>query len=643
MVTRIFKESGLQEQFDRDGFVVLPLLNTEEVTKLTVFFHSLHQQAPSGFYSSVFSDNLEFKNSIKTFAEKIYASKVDSTFQGIRKLGASFLCKSPGAEGRMPVHQDWTVVDESKFCSITIWVPLVDTDESNGAIRVLRGSHKLTNTLRAPNVVSEYENVKDEIWNELETLPMKAGEAFVFNHALIHASSPNITSKERIAVAYGLIPLEAELFLYHKNENNKLEQYKMPDDMFLRYHNIGERATFGEKVGEFDYEEKQVNSLKLHHLLTKMRRERNMQPLFKDSAVLEFFEREGYAKIKVLDEKEIKELLDFYNSLDMKGEGEGYGITISLESKDKIFAERILSKIYEIALAKVASHFQNAKAHLASFIIKDANSKTIVPVHQDWSFIDEEDKYCSVTCWIPLVDVTFENGALGVIRGSHKFFTTYRPSPSPQSPVPLAEHIFTIFPYLKVVEMKAGEALVFDNRTFHGSPPNSSNHPRIAIGIGLTQKDAKLCHFYHKPGCTYKDKLLKYRIDPSFFRTYENATLSKMYDKGETIEGYPLEGEVPYAFPKFTADELIELVKEHGNEFNMHLGESLAKLFNYDINGTRKEDVPSQPVPVEFEKVEEIQAQQAAAEYVWIDDRSFFRKYTLGNILREMKKKILAE
>ncbi len=644
MTARIFTDLKLQQQFDQDGFVVLPFLNADEVKKLTALFEEMHPKTPEKkFYSSTFSDQPEFKKRITDFTETIYAPKIDSLFQDIKKLGSSFLCKSPGTEGKMPVHQDWTVVDESKFYSATIWVPLVDTNEANGAIRVLRGSHRFTGTLRAPTLTSEYENVKDSIWNQMEVLPIKAGEAFVFNHALIHASSPNSTQKERVAVTYGMIPRQAQLLLYHSNGNGRVEKYAMPDDMFLKYDNIGQRPAFGEKVDEFDYKIKQMRPLKLHHLLTKARRERNMTPLFSDPAAQEFFEREGYVKIKMLGDKEVKELLNFFYSLNMKDEA-GLGWHISMDNDDKQFVGKVMDKIFEVALPKAAPHFKNAKAYVASFVIKEPTLKGVVPVHQDWSFVDEEDKYCTVSCWIPLVDVTVDSGAIGVVRGSHKFFTNHRPSPSPQAPVPLAEHMFTIFPYMKVIEMKAGEALIFDNRTFHGSPPNSTDKPRIAFGIGFTQQDAQLRHYYMKPDGK-KNTLLKYKVDKDFFRKYGNVTLSKMYDKGELIKGYELEGEIPYVLPEFTGDELIELAKEYGNEFNAPMCEKLAALFSYNMDGSKKEEpkkeIKPEPKP-EPEPVSESAVMTSGSEkpLEWNDDRNFFQKYTPANILKEVKKRV---
>jgi hypothetical protein len=282
-------------------------------------------------------------------------------------------------------------------------------------------------------------------------------------------------------------------------------------------------------------------------------------------------------------------------------------------------------------------HFENAKAFVGSYVIKEPNPTGIVPVHQDWSFVEDEDKHSSLTCWVPLVDTTLDNGAMAVIKGSHRFFNNFRPSPSPQVPSPLSEHMFTIFPYLQLIEMKAGEMLVFDNRTFHGSPPNTTAEARIAFGIGMTQKDAKLVHYYLNPASAGKNEVFKYAIDEGFFRKYENSTLSKMYDKGELIEGYPLEATLPFELPKFTSDELINLIKENGNTFNGPMCEKLAKLFSYNMDGTKKEEKAPEvaqeaPQPIVVE-----------TPWVWVDDRSFLQKYTPVNILKEVRKRVFAD
>jgi hypothetical protein len=184
--------------------------------------------------------------------------------------------------------------------------------------------------------------------------------------------------------------------------------------------------------------------------------------------------------------------------------------------------------------------------------------------------------------------------------------------------------------------MKAGEALVFDNRTFHGSPPNTTDMPRVAFGIGFVQKDAKLVHYYLKPGTL--DTVLKYEMDEPFFRKYENKQLSKMYDAGELIEGYPMVGEEPYILPKFTGQELVDLIKENGNEFNVPMCEKLATLFNYNMDGSQQ-NAYSSPQPEQQNEPEPELV--TAGDDEWIDERPFYKKYTPLNIVRELRNRIV--
>ncbi|MFT5827565.1 MAG: hypothetical protein ACI9AB_000512, partial [Urechidicola sp.] len=214
-----------------------------------------------------------------------------------------------------------------------------------------------------------------------------------------------------------------------------------------------------------------------------------MKALFKDENKQKFFEKNGYVKFPMLDIEEVDVLKKFFYEEDLRVLS-GYGFNMSMENEDKQKVARIREKIYEIALPKAMEHFYNAKVIAGSFVVKEKNPQGVVPPHQDWTFVENEGEYYSVTCWIPLVPTKLENGYMGVIKGSHLMYDNIRPSPSPQVPTPLMEHLFTIFPYLEMFEMQPGEALIFDHRTFHASSPNITDNPRIAIGIGFTQQDA---------------------------------------------------------------------------------------------------------------------------------------------------------
>ena len=632
---RIFQDDALQQRFETYGYVVLPFLSADEVAALARTYREMFPGLPEGFYSTSFSRDEPAKAKLSAVVDAVFEEKVDRLAAPYRKLGSCFLSKSPGERGEMPIHQDWTVVDESRYQSLTIWVPLCDVDERNGALRVLNGSHRFSDALRAPTLPDPFREVKAEIEADLVTVPMKAGEAIIFSQALLHASPPNLSGQERDVVTFGFVPEKAELLYHYRNEAGNVERYAVPDTFFAEYNtDIGTRPATGTLREEFEYASPVYTAAdyrRMQHAFAKQKSSMyKMIPIFRDEERQHFFEKEGYAVFPLLNEAEVEDLKQFYASLGIKDE-RGFGFHVSMDRDDKEMCRRVREKIWSVVLPRLDEHLKDFKPFVASFVVKDPNPKGVVPAHQDWTFTDgEEEGYASITCWVALVETSIDNGGMGVIRGSHTLMQNARPSPSPQTPVPLSNHMFSIFPYLHTLDMKPGEVLMFDNRTFHASPPNTTDAVRLAAGVGVTQKDARLVHYYLKPDGK-KNTLLKYAVDEDFFLKYDNAELARRYDRGELIDGYGLLGEQPYTFPDFTSDELVALIKEQGNTFNVPMCEKLSQLFGYNMDGSPQEPAP-QPVAEP--------APEPAPADAWTDDRSFFQKYTPLNIVREIKKRV---
>jgi len=634
----IFNNEQLNKQFELNGFVVIPLLDKEEINILNDAYHSDLFDNPEGFYSTSFSENEDTKSLLSNTINKIIEPKAKNIFNPFKALGSCYLSKTPGTAGKMPLHQDWTVVDESKYDSLTIWIPLQDVNEHNGALEVIPGSHRFSNTLRSPFFDNPLSLIENDLRKDLQLVSLKAGEAVIFSQALIHASAENKSSKTRLAITYGLIPEKADLLFYYTNpETGLAEKYIVPTNFFEKYNtNIGEKPDIGELIDTFNYQPKKITPndyvLQKHIYQYNKNKQMKMKSIFKNIEHQSFFEKEGYLILPILNEQEVVDLSTYYNSLQLKDE-KGFGFHVSMDQLDKDLCAQIRTKIWNTILPRMDNYLENYKAFVASYVVKESNPKGVVPAHQDWSFVDKEDEgYCSITCWTALVDTKLDNGCMGVIKGSNNFMQNHRPSPSPQTPVPLSEHMFSIFPYLKTLEMKAGETLFFDNRTFHASPPNTTNQIRLAAGVGITQKDANLVHYYLKPDGN-KNTILKYNVDEDFFLKYDNSRLSQMYENGEVIADYEVAEEKSYSCEKYTTEALTALIKQAGNEYNVPMCEKLAVLFNYDITGSKKEEIINQ---IEEVKVEDEKPQQEE----WIDNRSFFETYTPMNILREIKFKL---
>ena len=121
-------------------------------------------------------------------------------------------------DGNVGWHQDyahWQCSNTSNMC--TAWVALQDTDELNGAFRMVVGAHKWglredAHTYGEKNLdelKAKYE-VDGKEWIE-EPVILKAGEAS-FHHALtFHGSGPNLRTEPRLSLIVHMMPKDCGL------------------------------------------------------------------------------------------------------------------------------------------------------------------------------------------------------------------------------------------------------------------------------------------------------------------------------------------------------------------------------------------------------------------------------------------------
>jgi hypothetical protein len=144
----------------------------------------------------------------------------------------------PMPDSETAPHQDITFVDESRFVSVNVWIALQDTDETNGCMYFLRGSHNFLHTIRPTHEYKwTYQNVIDEIKSASVSFPVKAGEAFIFNHAVIHGSHPNTSGAVRLAAVMAAYNSSADLIHYYLPDidSDVLQKYGMNKEAYLSF------------------------------------------------------------------------------------------------------------------------------------------------------------------------------------------------------------------------------------------------------------------------------------------------------------------------------------------------------------------------------------------------------------------------
>jgi hypothetical protein len=228
----ILLDEKQNSELQKEGFVVLPFLNENEISELATFFNQKITLDEGDFYATAHANDISFRSEMSDKIVAVIQDKVDSYFKNHELLGASYIVKSKGLSQALQPHQDWNIVDESSYRSYNIWIPLVDLNEENGAILVMPKSHSWIINYRHSSISCSFQKVHQQIWENMKPLFLKAGEALIYDHALLHASMPNVSQKDRIACACGIIPDDATMRFYWNN-NGKVEEYESSKEFFL--------------------------------------------------------------------------------------------------------------------------------------------------------------------------------------------------------------------------------------------------------------------------------------------------------------------------------------------------------------------------------------------------------------------------
>jgi|JI6StandDraft_1071083.scaffolds.fasta_scaffold15919_4 ectoine hydroxylase-related dioxygenase (phytanoyl-CoA dioxygenase family) len=257
MSQNIFKNPEHQRLFNRQGFIVLPLLDIDTVNKLNLVFDNLHQNLPAkGFMTSGYSKDYNYKLNSSNSIIELLAPKIKMILDNFQTIGASFSYKLPSPESDFNLHQDWTVVDEKNDISVNVWIPLCDTNIENGTLFVLPGSHYANFPVhRSPTIGYVYNTKEKEevVKQKLIPISVKAGTAVIINHSLIHYSPPNLSKNVRKAIIAGYTNKGAQMYFYYKKPNkNIVDIYKITNDFYNRFTDFHKQVYDNPEYAEYE-------------------------------------------------------------------------------------------------------------------------------------------------------------------------------------------------------------------------------------------------------------------------------------------------------------------------------------------------------------------------------------------------------
>lgn len=244
MKRSVLRDEALQKEFDRDGYVAVPMLEPKEVSELLAALAGLEPRdrwAPDGsgpalnsYHCSFLDEDKAYKSAAFDLLAKTFGNVVRRHLADFRALSANFYIK-PKGQGRIPVHQNWPVLDDLDATSVTIWCPLVDVDVENGTLHVVPGSHKLVPHVEGPGSLSFFSEYRDDLDDLLVPLRASAGDGFIFDDSLVHGSPVNRSSTPRIAVQITCVPAAAEPVFYFNQDGSEFELIAADSDFYVKH------------------------------------------------------------------------------------------------------------------------------------------------------------------------------------------------------------------------------------------------------------------------------------------------------------------------------------------------------------------------------------------------------------------------
>lgn len=150
--------------------------------------------------------------------------------------GGSFQIKPVSNKSQLNPHQDTPIVDEKKYYSIYVWIPLCNVNEENGTLSVLPKSHLWGNFQRSLNVPWIYEPFTKFLWKKMVPLSISKGDLICFDSALIHASGPNLSNETRVAFNTAILPKDFQQVHYYIDKDTtkgKVEEYFIDESFYM--------------------------------------------------------------------------------------------------------------------------------------------------------------------------------------------------------------------------------------------------------------------------------------------------------------------------------------------------------------------------------------------------------------------------
>ncbi len=233
-----FVDPALETDLIEQGYATFPVLEPGEVADLRDAYKALVPQGDHGLTVDYMRPDRGPLREIARLLEPVWARHFPEIFTDHVPVFTTFVTKHPGENSNMGLHEDGTFVDERRFRSGTLWIPLVDvsTEAQNGTLELLPGSHRLSESWSGPRTPLLHPPFERYLRQRLLPVTLTAGTGIYYDTRTLHASSANRSNEIREALVCAVAPRAASVIRVVATSRRHRTVHEVDRDFFLDVH-----------------------------------------------------------------------------------------------------------------------------------------------------------------------------------------------------------------------------------------------------------------------------------------------------------------------------------------------------------------------------------------------------------------------
>ncbi len=194
------------DSYNKEGFISdLNVLSFEEAKEIRDEIERIEKEWPN----SLDGINRNYVHLISPIFNKVCLNKnildaVESIIgKNILICGTTLFIKNPEEKGFVSFHQDAKYIGLEPYNWVTAWIAVTDSNEENGCMRMVPGSHKENikyhkQNFDEGNLLTRGQTIENVDLEMTEPLILKAGQMSLHHPKVIHGSGINKSKDRRI-------------------------------------------------------------------------------------------------------------------------------------------------------------------------------------------------------------------------------------------------------------------------------------------------------------------------------------------------------------------------------------------------------------------------------------------------------------